>query len=165
MLISVNAGMNTFYGSEKTSYAKYRTWQSSIKGVLFLTFKTTEPDGLLLYADDQHQMRGNGNFIKIKLLDKCLVIQVQISFSTEHLSFKSEGKSFKLGTQLNDNREHVVKIQRYNQNLTMSLDGQMETYVPPNKMSLYINSSIFVGGIPPNANVAWMDNSILNEKR
>lgn len=163
-----NALTHTFYGADekRNSYANYNTWVSSTQGLLTLTFQTTEPDGLIVYADDQYLMRGNGNFFKLKLADGSLVVQIQISFSQGSMSFKSEGQVLMLGTKLNDNREHIVIIQRHNRHMTINLDGDVKNYTSPNEMaSLHINSSVYVGGIQSSVNTAWMDNSILDEKR
>ena len=74
----VLADVNTFYGSQKMSYAKYGLWNGT--GTLKFKFKTREPNGILFYIDDHPKPRGNGNFIKLKVTVQSVELHLQVSY-------------------------------------------------------------------------------------
>ena len=161
----IDCSVITFYGNDEKSYAKYEPWQSFSNGLLKFRFKSTEPNGLLLYADDQYKSKGAGNFLKLKLVNKQLIVRIQISYSIGVDEYQSQVKKMVLGNNLNDNRYHYVELKRENEKIEIKLDSKLSRYIPPgNGQILNINSSVFLGGVPDDLKPV-MDRLILDEKK
>ncbi|XP_058262259.1 neurexin 1a isoform X10 [Hemibagrus wyckioides] len=120
----------------RTSYVTLPTLQAYYSMHLFLQFKTTSPDGLILYN------RGDGNdFIVVELV-KGYLHYVSDLGNGAHLI---KGNS---NAPLNDNHWHNVMISRDTNNLhTVKIDTKITTQTTMGAKNLDLKGDLFVGGV------------------
>ncbi|MCJ8738687.1 hypothetical protein PDJAM_G00038720 [Pangasius djambal] len=120
----------------RTSYVTLPTLQAYYSMHLFLQFKTTSPDGLILYN------RGDGNdFIVVELV-KGYLHYVSDLGNGAHLI---KGNS---NTPLNDNHWHNVMISRDTNNLhTVKIDTKITTQTTMGAKNLDLKGDLYVGGV------------------
>ncbi|XP_072523273.1 neurexin 1a isoform X15 [Salminus brasiliensis] len=120
----------------RSSYVTLPTLQAYYSMHLFLQFKTTSPDGLILYN------RGDGNdFIVVELV-KGYLHYVSDLGNGAHLI---KGNS---NTPLNDNHWHNVMISRDTNNLhTVKIDTKITTQTTMGAKNLDLKGDLFVGGV------------------
>uniref|UniRef100_A0A8B9R7R4 Neurexin 1 n=1 Tax=Astyanax mexicanus TaxID=7994 RepID=A0A8B9R7R4_ASTMX len=120
----------------RSSYVTLPTLQAYYSMHLFLQFKTTSPDGLILYN------RGDGNdFIVVELV-KGYMHYVSDLGNGAHLI---KGNS---NTPLNDNHWHNVMISRDTNNLhTVKIDTKITTQTTMGAKNLDLKGDLFVGGV------------------
>ncbi|KAM9462031.1 neurexin 1a isoform 8-T8 [Clarias gariepinus] len=120
----------------RTSYVTLPTLQAYYSMHLFLQFKTTSPDGLILYN------RGDGNdFIVVELV-KGYLHYVSDLGNGAHLI---KGNS---NTPLNDNHWHNVMISRDTNNLhTVKIDTKITTQTTLGAKNLDLKGDLYVGGV------------------
>ncbi|XP_053541061.1 neurexin 1a isoform X3 [Ictalurus punctatus] len=120
----------------RTSYVTLPTLQAYYSMHLFLQFKTTSPDGLILYN------RGDGNdFIVVELV-KGYMHYVSDLGNGAHLI---KGNS---NTPLNDNHWHNVMISRDTNNLhTVKIDTKITTQTTMGAKNLDLKGDLYVGGV------------------
>lgn len=155
----------TLYGDRKSSYIAYPSWNISGTGILRFKFKTNQANCVLIYADDHQQKRGNGNFIKIQLVDSVIEVTLQISYylNDNILNVQSQSSRVRIGVYLNDNNYHYVEIQRNGDNTKVTVDGFSKT-ISLKVHYLHLNSSLHVGGVPFVMR-KYVDNDVIFEKR
>ncbi|XP_052426664.1 neurexin 1a isoform X16 [Carassius gibelio] len=120
----------------RSSYVTLPTLQAYYSMHLFFQFKTTSPDGLILYN------RGDGNdFIVVELV-KGYLHYVSDLGNGAHLI---KGNS---NTPLNDNHWHNVMISRDTNNLhTVKIDTKITTQTTMGAKNLDLKGDLFVGGV------------------
>ncbi|XP_056627889.1 neurexin 1a isoform X1 [Triplophysa dalaica] len=120
----------------RSSYVTLPTLQAYYSMHLFFQFKTTSPDGLILYN------RGDGNdFIVVELV-KGYLHYVSDLGNGAHLI---KGNS---NTPLNDNHWHNVMISRDTNNLhTVKIDTKITTQTTTGAKNLDLKGDLFVGGV------------------
>ncbi|XP_062858990.1 neurexin 1a isoform X2 [Trichomycterus rosablanca] len=120
----------------RSSYVTLPTLQAYYSMHLFLQFKTTSPDGLILYN------RGDGNdFIVVELV-KGYLHYVSDLGNGAHLI---KGNS---NTPLNDNHWHNVMISRDTNNLhTVKIDTKITTQTTTGAKNLDLKGDLYVGGV------------------
>ncbi|XP_056111558.1 neurexin 1a isoform X2 [Rhinichthys klamathensis goyatoka] len=120
----------------RSSYVTLPTLQAYYSMHLFFQFKTTSPDGLVLYN------RGDGNdFIVVELV-KGYLHYVSDLGNGAHLI---KGNS---NTPLNDNHWHNVMISRDTNNLhTVKIDTKITTQTTMGAKNLDLKGDLFVGGV------------------
>ncbi|XP_076855784.1 neurexin 1a isoform X4 [Brachyhypopomus gauderio] len=120
----------------RSSYVTLPTLQAYYSMHLFLQFKTTSPDGLILYN------RGDGNdFIVVELV-KGYLHYVSDLGNGAHLI---KGNS---NTPLNDNHWHNVIISRDTNNLhTVKIDTKITTQTTMGAKNLDLKGDLYVGGV------------------
>ncbi|XP_030629200.1 neurexin 1a isoform X4 [Chanos chanos] len=120
----------------RSSYVTLPTLQAYYSMHLFLQFKTTSPDGLILYN------RGDGNdFIVVELV-KGYLHYVSDLGNGAHLI---KGNS---NTPLNDNHWHNVVISRDTNNLhTVKIDTKITTQTTTGAKNLDLKGDLYVGGV------------------
>ncbi|XP_060796180.1 neurexin 1a isoform X2 [Neoarius graeffei] len=120
----------------RTSYVTLPTLHAYYSMHLFLQFKTTSPDGLILYN------RGDGNdFIVVELV-KGYLHYVSDLGNGAHLI---KGNS---NTPLNDNHWHNVMISRDTNNLhTVKIDTKITTQTTMGAKNLDLKGDLYVGGV------------------
>ncbi|XP_066521055.1 neurexin 1a isoform X9 [Hoplias malabaricus] len=120
----------------RSSYVTLPTLQAYYSMHLFLQFKTTSPDGLILYN------RGDGSdFIVVELV-KGYLHYVSDLGNGPHLI---KGNS---NTPLNDNHWHNVMISRDTNNLhTVKIDTKITTQTTLGAKNLDLKGDLFVGGV------------------
>ncbi|KAK3529083.1 hypothetical protein QTP70_016515 [Hemibagrus guttatus] len=120
----------------RTSYVTLPTLQAYYSMHLFLQFKTTSPDGLILYN------QGDGNdFIVVELV-KGYLHYVSDLGNGAHLI---KGNS---NAPLNDNHWHNVMISRDTNNLhTVKIDTKITTQTTMGAKNLDLKGDLFVGGV------------------
>ncbi|XP_036802094.1 neurexin-1a-like isoform X21 [Oncorhynchus mykiss] len=120
----------------RSSYVTLPTLQAYYSMHLFLQFKTTSPDGLVLYN------RGDGNdFIVVELV-KGYLHYVSDLGNGAHLI---KGNS---NSPLNDNHWHNVLISRDTNNLhTVKIDTKVTTQTTMGAKNLDLKGDLYVGGV------------------
>ncbi|XP_060752297.1 neurexin 1a isoform X4 [Tachysurus vachellii] len=120
----------------RTSYVTLPTLQAYYSMHLFLQFKTTSPDGLIIYN------RGDGNdFIVVELV-KGYLHYVSDLGNGAHLI---KGNS---NAPLNDNHWHNVMISRDTNNLhTVKIDTKITTQTTMGAKNLDLKGDLYVGGV------------------
>ncbi|XP_047673416.1 neurexin 1a isoform X11 [Tachysurus fulvidraco] len=120
----------------RTSYVTLPTLQAYYSMHLFLQFKTTSPDGLIIYN------RGDGNdFIVVELV-KGYLHYVSDLGNGAHLI---KGNS---NAPLNDNHWHNVMISRDTNNLhTVKIDTKITTQTTTGAKNLDLKGDLYVGGV------------------
>nr|XP_055032742.1 neurexin 1a isoform X24 [Misgurnus anguillicaudatus] len=120
----------------RSSYVTLPTLQAYYSMHLFFQFKTTSPDGLILYN------RGDGNdFIVVELVKGYL----------HYVSDLGNGAHLIKGncnTPLNDNHWHNVMISRDTNNLhTVKIDTKITTQTTMGAKNLDLKGDLYVGGV------------------
>ncbi|XP_035389085.1 neurexin 1a isoform X13 [Electrophorus electricus] len=120
----------------RSSYVTLPTLQAYYSMHLFLQFKTTSPDGLILYN------RGDGNdFIVVELVKGYLHYVSDLG----HGAHLIKGNS---NTPLNDNHWHNVMISRDTNNLhTVKIDTKITTQTTMGAKNLDLKGDLYVGGV------------------
>ncbi|XP_053568183.1 neurexin-1 isoform X3 [Bombina bombina] len=120
----------------KTSYVALPTLQAYTSMHLFFQFKTTSPDGLILYNS------GDGNdFIVVELVKGYLHYVFDLGNGANLI----KGSSNK---PLNDHQWHNVMISRDTSNLhTVKIDTKITTQSTAGARNLDLKSELYVGGV------------------
>ncbi|XP_070792035.1 pikachurin isoform X2 [Pituophis catenifer annectens] len=106
---------------------------------VFMRFKTTLMDGLLLWRGDS-PMRSNSDFISLGLQDGCLVFSYNLGSGIAYITVNGS---------FNDGRWHKVKAVRDGQSGKITVDdyGARTGKSPGMMRQLNINGDLFVGGM------------------
>ncbi|KAG8179390.1 hypothetical protein JTE90_003646 [Oedothorax gibbosus] len=124
-----------------TSYAQFKRWYADVTDSLSFEFKTTEPNGLLLYLDDG----GLGDFFELKLVDG--VIRFRFNLGGGPMLAH-------VGKSLHDGEWHQVEISRSPADTTVRVDewASGKAMRGEEKEARFGNFSgnsfVYVGGIP-----------------
>ncbi|CAG00107.1 unnamed protein product, partial [Tetraodon nigroviridis] len=133
-LLGWSAGLN-FTGSEG-QWARYIRWDASSRSDLMFQFKTSEPEGMLLYFDDG----GFCDFLLLTLSEGRL--QLRVSIDCAETTITSD-------KMVNDGRWHFAAVNRHNLRTGLAVDGQSKTgEVRPQRQFMKIVSDLFLGGLP-----------------
>ena len=127
-----------FLNSE--SFAEYPPWVVVSQGLLKLSFRTSESDGLLLYMDDGFT---NGNFFRTRLLNGVL----NIDLLGNDFSTLPQPVAEVLGEHLNDNCLHNVSVRQDHTNAQFMISLDNLAPVTMTYREFETTSSLFVGGI------------------
>ncbi|XP_037079238.1 neurexin-1a-like [Pollicipes pollicipes] len=124
----------------KHSFAQYPKWRPGLNGSLQFEFRTTQPNGLLVFTDDG----GRNDFFEVKLVEGSLRLRYNLGDGAQMLG---------LGRGLNDGRWHRVTVTRRHARTTLTVDHISEDKVagPGGEYrfgTLDTNSHVFVGGLP-----------------
>ncbi|KAM9703236.1 neurexin 3b isoform 16-T16 [Menidia menidia] len=138
MLLSTVVGLGVgleFTGSEG-QWARYLRWDASSISDLTFQFKTSEPEGLLLYFDDG----GYCDFLLLTVSEGKLRLHVSIDCAETTIGSEK---------MVNDSRWHFATINRHNLWTGLAVDGQTKTgEVRPQRQFMKIVSDLFLGGLP-----------------
>ncbi|XP_076729802.1 neurexin 3b isoform X21 [Maylandia zebra] len=138
MLLSTMLGLSIgleFTGSEG-QWARYLRWDASTRSDMTFQFKTSEPEGLMLYFDDG----GYCDFLLLAVSEGKL--QLRVSIDCAETTITSD-------KMVNDSRWHFAAINRHNLRTGLALDGQTKTEeVRPQRQFMNIVSDLFLGGLP-----------------
>ncbi|KAL3980009.1 matrix metalloproteinase-11 (stromelysin 3) [Sarotherodon galilaeus] len=138
MLLSTMLGLSIgleFTGSEG-QWARYLRWDASTRSDLTFQFKTSEPEGLMLYFDDG----GYCDFLLLAVSEGKL--QLRVSIDCAETTITSD-------KMVNDSRWHFAAVNRHNLRTGLALDGQTKTEeVRPQRQFMNIVSDLFLGGLP-----------------
>ncbi|KFM68851.1 Neurexin-2-alpha, partial [Stegodyphus mimosarum] len=121
------------------SYAQFKRWYAGVTDSLSFDFRTTEPNGLLLYLDDG----GISDFIELKLVD-----------GTLRLRFNLGGGALLIhaGRNLHDDQWHHVELIRNVEDTLLRVDDDTQSKVTKGNDYLFGNFSgnsfVYIGGIP-----------------
>uniref|UniRef100_A0A3Q4N175 Neurexin 3b n=1 Tax=Neolamprologus brichardi TaxID=32507 RepID=A0A3Q4N175_NEOBR len=116
MLLSTTLGLSTgleFTGSEG-QWARYLRWDASTRSDMTFQFKTSEPEGLMLYFDDG----GYCDFLLLAVSEGKL--QLRVSIDCAETTITSD-------KMVNDSRWHFAAINRHNLRTGLAVDGQTKT--------------------------------------
>ena len=101
--------------SSATSYAQYAAWYPCLNGTILFEFKTSEPNGILFYAQSLPY-----KYIQLSLAEGHLRMRMRIGE-------KDNPRGVFLVTQtdkLSDNTWHQVKITRANERTSLTVDNE-----------------------------------------
>ena len=123
------------------SYLRYPKWNSCQNSSITFDFRTTQTDGLLLYADDG----GHVDFLEISFNASGLVLAV---FRIAEVRVLSVGP-----TMFADGRWHRVEFRRNGPQTMLSVDGTTDSIFSFGTDSSFgtsptNNSHVFMGGLP-----------------
>ncbi|KAK5880390.1 hypothetical protein CesoFtcFv8_023422 [Champsocephalus esox] len=138
LLLSTVLGLSVgleFTGSEG-QWARYLRWDASSRSDLTFQFKTSEPEGLMMYFDDG----GYCDFLVLAVSEGKL--QLGISIDCAETTITSD-------KMVNDSRWHFAAINRHNLRTGLAVDGHTKTEdVRPQRRFMKIVSDLFLGGLP-----------------
>ncbi|XP_063758274.1 neurexin 3b isoform X8 [Eleginops maclovinus] len=138
LLLSTMLGLSVgleFTGSEG-QWARYLRWDASSRSDLTFQFKTSEPEGLMMYFDDG----GYCDFLLLSVSEGKL--QLRISIDCAETTITSD-------KMVNDSRWHFAAINRHNLRTGLAVDGNTKTEdVRPQRRFMKIVSDLFLGGLP-----------------
>jgi len=141
----------TLYGNEKASYLQLEPLQLyTTPGAIKFRFKTTEPNGLLLYADDHERKdvtRGLGNYLRVELKDSQLFVEFKISANVGDENYSHKKSDLLIGNKLNDDNQHYVQLLIRQDRIAVYVD-RSSSEIMTGKESLKLHSPVYVGGVP-----------------
>jgi hypothetical protein len=106
--------------SASNSYAQYLPWYPCLNGTLIFEFKTTEPNGLLLYAQSLPY-----KYIQMSLIDGNLRLRMRIGEKDNPRGIFMVYQTKKL----NDNDWHEIQLTRMNERTMLGVDGEFLYHV------------------------------------
>lgn len=122
-----------------TSYAQFKRWYAGITDSLSFEFRTTEPNGLLLYLDDG----GNSDFFEMKLVDG--IIRFRFNLGGGAMLTHA-------GRNLHDDQWHRVELIRNIEDTILRVDEDTQSKVTKGTDYQFgnysSNSFVYIGGIP-----------------
>lgn len=117
-------------------WARYLRWDASTRSDLTFQFKTSEPEGLLLYFDDG----GYCDFLLLAVSGGKL--QLRVSIDCAETTVASD-------EAVDDGRRHFAGVNRHDLRTGLALDGRSKTgEVRPQRRFMKIVSDLFLGGLP-----------------
>uniref|UniRef100_A0A8C5APQ7 Neurexin 3b n=1 Tax=Gadus morhua TaxID=8049 RepID=A0A8C5APQ7_GADMO len=129
------SGALEFTGAEG-QWARYMRWDASSRSDLTFQFKTSAPDGLVLYFDD-------GGYCDF------LLLAVAAGRLRLHFSIDCAETTVTSDKAVNDSRWHFVAVGRDNLRTALTLDGVTKAdEVRPQRHFMKIVSDLFLGGLP-----------------
>ncbi|XP_053217891.1 contactin-associated protein 1 [Podarcis raffonei] len=130
-----------FDGDDAIAY-KFRTRTvRTVQDMLGFNFKTMEREGILMYAAG-----AQGDYISLELQQAQLVFSISLGNSS--LNMSGGETIMKLGSLLDDQHWHQVRIDRYRRFVNFSLDGEVLQYRLNGEFDqLDLDKEIFFGGI------------------
>lgn len=133
-VLVLSAGLE-FTGSEG-QWARYIRWDASSRSDLMFQFKTSEPEGMLLYFDDG----GFCDFLLLTVSEGRLQLRVSIDCAETTVSSDQ---------MVDDGRWHFAAVNRHNLRTGLAVDGQTKTgEVRPQRQFMKVISDLFLGGLP-----------------
>lgn len=127
------------------SYSLYTPWMPSSQGLLVFTFRTTNPNGLLVYMYSNPSLF----YFKLSLLNGALVAEI-----IDPVDFSFSAIIITIEENVNDNENHTVSIllDNINEQFLVTLEGQSPTlvrYSSPFFEDAHIGENgLFFGGAP-----------------
>ena len=125
----------------QTSYAKFPTWAQCQNGSLTFEFETSQPNGLLMYADDG----GKYDFFEVKLVGGVARLRLNLGGGTSILS---------VGHNLNNGKWHKIEVHRKRGDTTFVVDNIAQTQQCEGtdyefgELEVRDNSFMYIGGLP-----------------
>ncbi|TNN30475.1 Neurexin-3b [Liparis tanakae] len=117
-------------------WARYLRWDASSRSDLTFQFKTSEPEGLLLYFDDG----GYCDFLLLAVSGGKL--QLRVSIDCAETTVASD-------EAVDDGRRHFAAVNRHDLRTGLAVDGRAKTgEVRPQRRFMKIVSDLFLGGLP-----------------
>ncbi|CAG9837466.1 unnamed protein product [Diabrotica balteata] len=125
-----------FNGSSLLKYDLYREQVSALKESIKFRFKTTSPNGILLYS------RGTqGDYIALQIRDNRMLLNIDLGSGTV--------TGLSVGSLLDDNIWHDVVISRNRRDILFSVDRVVVTEkIKGEFQRLNLNRGFYVGGVP-----------------
>uniref|UniRef100_UPI00398F87E7 contactin-associated protein 1 n=1 Tax=Pristiophorus japonicus TaxID=55135 RepID=UPI00398F87E7 len=115
----LDSDMVSFDGNSSLSYRFQRRSTRTLFDSISFNFKTMVKDGLLLHSEG-----GEGDYISVELQGAKLLFHINLGSSSIH-SVSGE-TTITLGSLLDDQHWHMVQIERYGQDVNLTLDGDVE---------------------------------------
>lgn len=138
--IGRSAGSTSFsLEGSRNSYAQLRKWNAGLNGTLQLELRTSQPNGLVLYADDG----GRFDFFELKLVEGAVRLRYNLGSGAHILT---------VGRNVSDGQWHNVTVRRSGEQTALGVDHVTVTRASRAKELLFghlaTNSPVFVGGLP-----------------
>ncbi|XP_043199961.1 neurexin-1-like isoform X3 [Amphibalanus amphitrite] len=146
--LQLGLGLGIVLDGAEHSFAQYPRWQPGLNGSLQFEFRTTQPNGLLLYTDDG----GWVDFFEVKLVEGSLRLRYNLGSGSEILG---------LGRGLNDGRWHRVTVARHHARTTLTVDHISEHRLSRGDQFTFDvaaanQSHVYVGGVPQSVRVSQL---------
>ncbi|RUS82776.1 hypothetical protein EGW08_009476 [Elysia chlorotica] len=116
----VPCGQALKFLGEPETYAKFPKWDACDNATIMFDFKTSQPNGLLMYTDDS----GRYDYLQVALQDG--LIHLWINFVRN----EEKSVSIKLGDgNLHDGTWHTVEVKRNRMETTLIVDETQQSQV------------------------------------
>ncbi|XP_069763322.1 contactin-associated protein 1 isoform X2 [Narcine bancroftii] len=133
--------MASFDGNSSLSYRFEERNMRTLFDSISFNFKTWVKDGLLLHSEGEQ-----GDYISMELQQAKLLFHINLGSSSVH-PVKGE-TSITLGSLLDDQHWHMVQIERYGQEVNLTLDGNVERFHTNGDFDyLDLDSAMHFGGL------------------
>ncbi|XP_059422828.1 neurexin-1a-like isoform X5 [Carassius carassius] len=134
------------------SFITLPKWNTKKTGSISFDFRTTEPNGLLLFSHGKPKQQTKGakspftrkvDFFAIEMLDGLLYLLLDMGSGTT--------KTLAVNKKVNDGEWYHVDFQRDGRSGTISIDTIRTPYqAPGNSEILDLDDSLYLGGLPEN---------------
>ncbi len=116
-------------------------------GQFSFKFKTTTPEGLLMYNGGRPQTR---DLVAVEMFDGHLYLVLDMGDKTHRFKFGRTDQP------LNDGRPHSVEVQRTGSQLTLTLDGVSQDHIIPGTLvTLDLGTLLYLGGVDNSDRLSW----------
>uniref|UniRef100_A0A8C4D8I6 Contactin associated protein like 2b n=2 Tax=Moronidae TaxID=42148 RepID=A0A8C4D8I6_DICLA len=137
------ADVISFDGHGVISYRLRSKKMKIVKDVIFLKFRTTTGDGVLLHGEGQQ-----GDYISLELRRARLQLSINLGRSNQYGSIQGH-TSVTSGSLLDDDHWHSVVIERYRRNVNFTLDHHTQQFRTNGEFDhLDLDYEISFGGLP-----------------
>ncbi|XP_051894738.1 contactin-associated protein 1 [Pristis pectinata] len=131
----------SFDGNSSLSYQFQERHTRTLFDSISFNFKTWIKDGLLLHSEGEQ-----GDYITVELKQAKLLFHINLGSSSVHPVMGET--SITLGSLLDDQHWHMVQIERYGQEVNLTLDGHVERFLTNGDFDyLDLDSAIYFGGL------------------
>ncbi|XP_029429832.1 contactin-associated protein 1 [Rhinatrema bivittatum] len=136
-----NSDVLSFDGDDLISYRFKGKTSRTLTDVISFNFRTIEKDGLLMHAEGSQ-----GDYIMAELRKAKFIFHISLGSSPVH-AFEGH-TTVTLGSLLDDQHWHAVRIDRYGHDVNLTLDGQIEHFRCKGDFNqLDLDNELFFGGI------------------
>ncbi|XP_052333907.1 neurexin-1a isoform X13 [Oncorhynchus keta] len=134
------------------SFITLNKWNAKKTGSISLDFRTTEPNGLLLFShgkpkqapkDSKSPLTLKVDFFAIEMLDGHLYLLLDMGSGTT--------KTRAINKKVNDGEWYHVDFQRDGRSGTISINTQRQAYTAPGESEILdLDDNLYLGGLPEN---------------
>uniref|UniRef100_A0AAZ3SWX8 Neurexin-1a n=1 Tax=Oncorhynchus tshawytscha TaxID=74940 RepID=A0AAZ3SWX8_ONCTS len=131
------------------SFITLNKWNAKKTGSISFDFRTTEPNGLLLFShgkpkqDSKSPLTLKVDFFAIEMLDGHLYLLLDMGSGTT--------KTRAINKKVNDGEWYHVDFQRDGRSGTISINTQRQAYTAPGESEILdLDDNLYLGGLPEN---------------
>ena len=139
----------TYLGKSRTrasSYAKYTSWNSIDKGIITMSFITSDPDGLLLHIGDSNTTEWTRNYLELRIRNGMLNFISKVKNGSNVVKWKRVWYA----KEVDDLTWHKVEIRRDGINAMIELDEEkmLVQFGVLGIKTIALKGVIYTGGAP-----------------